>query len=372
MLVLIIIVLISLIILVALHELGHFLLAKKFGVEVEEFGIGYPPRIWGKKIGKTIYSINLLPIGAFVKILGFEDYEGKNKNSFSAKPIWQRVVILLAGVVVFWIIAFFIFTFVVGFTEVPTAVPDNFVEEGVVPYVQIYGVASDSPSSEAGIQMGDEIQSMKFEDVSAEGKDALLDMMEISTVKEVQEFTEKYKGKQISLILQRGQENIEVSLIPRANPPMGEGAMGIGLVRVADLATTWYKSPVVGAKITISQTKAIPSVMIGALVRKLKGEKVTDVQIVSPIGVVQIMGQALQRGVGNFFMFVGMIAVWLALFNLLPIPALDGGRILFLIIEAIRKKPVKHSIEQKITGVFFILIMAAMLILVVRDIIRLF
>jgi len=143
-------------------------------------------------------------------------------------------------------------------------------------------------------------------------------------------------------------------------------------VRVADLATTWYRSPLVGAKITISQTKAIPVVMFSALYRKLKGEKVTDVQIVSPIGVVQIMGQALQRGVGNFFMFIGMIAVWLALFNLLPIPALDGGRILFLIIEAIRKKPVKHKIEQTITGVFFIIIMVLMLLLVVRDIIRLF
>ena len=372
MLFIILIVLISLIVLVALHELGHFLLAKKFGVEVEEFGIGYPPRVWGKKIGKTIYSINLLPIGAFVKILGFEDYEGKNKNSFSAKPIWQRVVILLAGVVVFWIIAFLIFTFVVGFTEVPTAVSDDFVEEGVVPYVQIYGVASDSPAGEAGIQMGDAIKAMKFESIPVEGENSIVETMEISTVKEVQEFTEKYKGEQISLMVLRGAEEVAVSLVPRANPPMGEGAMGIGLVRVADLATTWYKSPVVGAKITINQTKAIPSVMFSALYRKLKGEKVTDVQIVSPIGVVQIMGQALQRGVGDFFMFVGMIAVWLALFNLLPIPALDGGRLLFLVIEAIRKKPVKHSIEQKITGVFFIIIMALMLLLVIRDIIRLF
>lgn len=368
----ILIVLISLIILVALHELGHFLFAKKFGVDVEEFGIGYPPRIWGKKFGKTIYSINLLPLGAFVKILGFEDHEGKNEHSFSAKPIWQRAVILLAGVVAFWIVAFFIFTFVVGFTSVPTAVPDDFTEEGVVPYVQIYGVEADSPAGIAGIKMGDAIKAMKFESVTEEDENLKEEIIEIGKVKEVQEFTERHKGEQISLMLLRGSDEVEVYLVPRVNPPMGEGAMGIGLVRVADLATVWYKSPVVGAKIVISQTKAIPTIMFSALVRKLKGEKVTDVQIVSPIGVVQIMGQALERGTGQFFMFMGMIAIWLALFNLLPIPALDGGRLLFLVIEAVRGKPVNPKIEQKITGVFFFLIIALMILLVIRDIIRLF
>lgn len=359
----ILIVLVSLIVLVALHELGHFLFAKKFDVEVEEFGIGYPPRLWGKKFGKTIYSINLLPLGAFVKILGFEDREGKNKNSFSAKPLWQRAVILLAGVVAFWLVAFFIFTFVVGFTSVPMAVSDDFKEEGATPYVQIYSVDSDSPADMAGIKTGDEIIRIMNHESG---------IMNVSKVKEVQEFSERHKGKQISLILLRGGGEVEVSLVPRQEPPMGEGAMGIGLVRVADLGTVWYLSPVKGAKITISQTKAIPMVMFSALVRKLRGEKVTDVQIVSPIGVVQIMGQALQKGVGQFFMFMGMIAVWLALFNLLPIPALDGGRLLFLVIEAVRGKPVKHKIEQKITGVFFFSIIALMILLVIRDIIRLF
>lgn len=101
-------------------------------------------------------------------------------------------------------------------------------------------------------------------------------------------------------------------------------------------------------------------------------EKVTDVQIVSPIGVVQIMGQALQIGFANFLMFMGMIAIWLALFNLLPIPALDGGRLLFLLIEWIRKKPISHKIEQKITGIFFFLLVGLMLLVTLRDIIRLF
>lgn len=355
----ILIVIISLIILVALHELGHFLFAKKYDVEVEEFGIGFPPRIWGKKIGETTYSINLLPLGAFVKIMGFEDHEGKNKRSFSAKPIWQRAVILVAGVVTFWIIAFLIFTFVVGISAIPTAVPDDFTEQGVVPYVQIYGVASDSPADLAGIKMGDEIKLMKFESTA----------LEINTVKDVTDFIEENKGNEISLVLLRASESVEVSLVPRVNPPIGEGSMGIGLVRVANLSTTWYKAPLVGAKITISQTKAIPATMFSALYRKIKGEKVTDIQIVSPIGVVKIMGQALERGVAQFFMFMGMIAVWLAIFNLLPIPALDGGRLLFLAIEAVRGKPVKAKIEQGITAVFFFLIIALMMVLVIKDII---
>ncbi|NQU82741.1 MAG: site-2 protease family protein [Parcubacteria group bacterium] len=368
MIITILIVLISLIILVFLHELGHFYFAKKFGVEVEELGIGYPPRIWGKKIKGTIYSINLLLFGAFVKIKGFEDQEGKDPASFSAKPLYQRAIILVAGVVIFWIVAILIFSFVVGFSSIPTAVPDDFEKQGVESYVQIYTVADDSPAQEAGIIMGDEIISIsKQAEDNVEGS-----TVEIDKVKQVQEFTSANSGEQISLLLRRGKEEIEISLVPRIDPPSGEGAMGIGLVRVANLETVWYKAPVVGWKITVSQTKAIPTVMIGALVRKIKGEKVTDVQIVSPVGVVQIMGQALQRGVGQFFMFMGMIAVWLALFNLLPIPALDGGRLLFLLIEWIRGKPVSHKIEQAISGVFMFLLIALMIVLTVRDVIRLF
>jgi len=362
MIITILIVLFSLVILVTIHELGHFLFAKKFGVKVEEFGIGFPPRLFGKKIGETIYSINLLPLGAFVKIMG-EDGGSTDPRSFSQKPIWQRAIILAAGVVAFWIVAILIFTSIVAFSNIPTAVTDDFIQEGITPYVQIYAISADSPADVAGIKVGDEILNIKVSDAET---------VDISTVGEVQNLSRLYGGNSITLFLSRGEETLDVSLTPRIDPENGEGAMGIGLVRVANLETVWYKSPIVGAQITWEQTKAIPTIMVGALVRKIRGEKVTDVQIVSPIGVVQIMGQALQIGFANFLMFMGMIAIWLALFNLLPIPALDGGRLLFLLIEWLRKKPISHKIEGKITGVFFFLLVGLMLVLTLRDIIRLF
>ena len=292
-----------------------------------------------------------------------EDGGSTDSRSFSQKPIWQRAIILVAGVVAFWIVAILIFTSIVLFSNIPTAVTDDFVENGVEPYVQVYTVSDDSPADIAGIKVGDEISSIILSDNKT---------TDISTVKQVQDISRLHGGGSITLSLARGEETIDVSLIPRVNPENGEGAMGIGLVRVANLETAWYKSPIVGTQIAWSQTKAIPTIMVGALVRKIRGEKVTDVQLVSPIGVVQIMGQALQIGFANFLMFMGMIAIWLALFNLLPIPALDGGRLLFLLIEAIRKKPISNKIEQKITGVFFFLLVGLMLLLTVRDIFRLF
>ena len=143
----IIIAFISLVGLIVLHELGHFLLAKKFGVKVEEFGIGYPPRLFGKKIGETIYSLNLLPFGAFVKIYGQEE-RIDDSRSFSSKPFYQKALIVLGGVVVFWIVAAILLSIVMG-TGVPSMIDDN--QTGVLrdPKVQIISIAYGSPAEQA-------------------------------------------------------------------------------------------------------------------------------------------------------------------------------------------------------------------------------
>ncbi|MDO8524199.1 MAG: site-2 protease family protein [bacterium] len=159
----IIIVVLSLIVLMSLHELGHFLLARKFGITVSEFGIGYPPRIWGKKVGKTIYSINWLPLGAFVNILGSDDTKEKGEGSFAIKPLWQRALVLFGGVASFWIIAFLIITILAGVSGVPTAVPDSFNGTGKeTPKVQIFSVAKNSPAEMAGIKAGDEVKQLSI------------------------------------------------------------------------------------------------------------------------------------------------------------------------------------------------------------------
>src|SRR3989344_3251242 len=202
-------------ILVILHEMGHFFVAKKFGIKIEEFGVGLPPRLFGKKYGETIYSVNALPIGGFVRMEG-EEKRSDSPRSFSKKPIWQRFCVVAAGVFVFWVIAVFIFTFLGATYGIPTAIDDD--QENVAnPHVRIIGIAKDSPAEKAGLQTGDTI--LKFGD------------QEISKVIQVQDLSGTYAGKEVNLQIQRGKEILPVTITPREMPPAGEGAIGIGLTR---------------------------------------------------------------------------------------------------------------------------------------------
>lgn len=357
----IVIVLFSLVLLTALHELGHFLLARRFGVRVEEFGIGYPPKIWGKKFGETTYSLNLLPFGAFVRILGDEE-TNNSQESFSQKSLWQRALILVGGVVSFWIIAVIIFTIIIGVGGIPTAVNDDFMQAGLNPYIQILQVAPKSPADLSGIKPGDQIISLKFASEN----------LQSGKVEEVKNFIVSHKGQKIQIGIIRKDKEIEVAVTPRVNPPMGEGALGIAMARVVLIKTAWYKAPYKGVEITIQQTKNIPLTLVKAIKGKMQGEKSNDLQFVGPIGLGQIMGQALGQGWGNYLMLIAMISIWMALFNLLPIPALDGGRLLFLGIELVRRKPVNPVIEKRITAVFFFIMIGFMALVSIKDIVKLF
>ena len=361
----IIIVVLSLIILMSLHELGHFLLARKFGITVEEFGIGYPPRIWGKKVKNTIYSINWLPFGAFVKILGEDDAKEKKQGSFASKPLWQRALVLFGGVACFWIIAFLIITILAGVSGVPTAVPDSFNGTGKeTPKVQIFSVAKNSPANLAGIKAGDEIKELRIRNQELR--------VATNKIAEIQSFISEHKGEEILFSLQRGEKFLEVVSTPRIDPPKGEGALGVALARVAHMQVAWYKSPWIGLKITALQTKDIPVQWYLLIKKKINKVPTPEVQMVGPVGLGQIMTQALGQGAGNYLMLVAIISIYLAFFNLLPIPALDGGRLLFIAIEAIRRKPVNPQVEQKITTVFFAALILLAIVFTFQDIRRLF
>jgi regulator of sigma E protease len=353
----ILIVLFSLLSLIIIHELGHFLTAKKLGVKVEEFGIGYPPRIFGKKIGETIYSINLLPFGAFVRIQG-EEEAVKDERSFSERPIWQRAVIVLGGVISFWLISFLIFTLIAGIWGVPQSVDDNYKGEA---WVQIVQVAKNSPAEKAGLKMGDKVIGIEVKG----------ELKPITKIKEMQDIVNEVKGRRTSILIERGGEEKKLSLVPRVNPPEGEGAMGVSLARVTRLKYPWYEAVYQGTKITIQKTIQIPLVLFYALNRAIKGEKVQGVQLVGPIGIGELMTESLSSGVDNFLLFLALISIWLAIVNILPIPALDGGKLAFLIIEAVRKKPVPAQFEQKITTFFFLALILLMAFVTIKDIIRL-
>lgn len=349
-----IIAVISIVTLVSLHELGHFLVAKRFGVKVEEFGIGYPPKIIAKKIGETLYSINLLPFGAFVKMPG-EIGESKDPRSFSAQSVGKRILIALGGVVAFWIIAAVLFS-VVFSLGAPTVVEDEAVSNIIDPKVQVTNVNSDSPADLAGIRAGDIIKQMSFRET------AWLPL----TIEEVQDFTNNHLGKEVLLTIERGQEALTVSLIPRAVPPAGQGPMGVGLVRTAIKKYPWYLAPGQGILTTANLTVGVIEGYAQAIINVVRGVP-SGVQMAGPVRVFQMLSYAQQMGLNHFIGFLGMISIYLAIFNILPIPALDGGKIVFLAIEGIRKKPIPKKIEYNITAGFFILLLGLMVLVTIND-----
>ena len=355
----------SLIILIILHELGHFLLAKKFGVKVEEFGIGFPPRLFGKKIGETIYSLNLLPFGGFVKIYGHEE-RIDDPRSFSQKPFYQKALIILGGIISFWIITAILLTIVMSL-GVPTIIEDEETGNFVDPKVQIVAVVSGSPAEEAGLEVGDIVREVRSSiQVDQDSKS-------INKVKELQEFTGINKGQEIILIVQRGKEMIDISIVPREFPPDNEGAMGVALLRTALESYPWYQAPIKGITATGILTLRILDGWRMTLMSLFQGKGLpAGVEVSGIVGIFELFVQVGGLGISYFLQFIAIIAVSLALLNALPIPSLDGGWLLFLVIEKVRGKPISQKVEHGITVVFFLLLITLMVWVNVRDIIRIF
>lgn len=361
----------SLIALMIIHEFGHFIIAKKFGVRVDEFGIGYPPRIFGKKIGETIYSINWIPLGAFVKIYGEEGLDAKasreagasvlgvdDYRSFTKLKIWQRVLIVIGGVAAFWLVAIIIFSvvFAIG-TDLP--VGDGDVQGLVNPQVKIISVSQSSPASQAGLKITDTIKDVKVEGIDTK----------INKIADFQKITGENKGKKITLIIERSGKTFDVSLTPRINPPAGEGAVGLGLERMATLIkkTSWYMAPVEGVvytwKTTISALAGLYTVFANLFAGKGAPQ---GAEFAGPLGITVFLANAASYGIGFFLYFIGLISVFIAIFNLFPIPALDGGKLIFLLIEKIKGKPVSTKTEQGITMTFFIILICLSLFITIK------
>lgn len=345
-------------ILIFVHELGHFLVAKWNGVKVEEFGFGFPPRIWGIKKGETVYSINWIPLGGFVKIFGEEGEEKENRRSFAHKKIWQRTAILLAGVAmnVFLAIAVLAVGYSIG---LPSAIDDNSDAPGAV--VQIAEVVKGSPAEAAGLKTGDVLLSLSYQ----------TSLQESSRVQDVQEFINQNKGKEIVLEFQRGSKIMQGTLIPRANPPAGEGPAGVALARVIKVSYPWYRA-IYQAAISVFNLIWLVIYSLGYLIWQVLNQGRAAGEVIGPVGIFSLTGQAAQMGLAYVLQLTALLSVNLAIVNALPFPALDGGRVIFLIIEKIKGSPVSQAVERAIHSAGFIFLIALMLLITLRDVMKLF
>lgn len=348
----IIISILSLVLLVALHELGHFLVAKYFGVKVEEFGIGIPPRLISKKFGETVYSLNLIPIGAFVKIYG-EDKKIKDKRSFSEKTTSQRALILLGGVIAFWIVAFILLTIIMGL-GFPAPISDD------VHYpdarVMILSVEDGFPAEEIGILPGDTILQLSSH----------LESTRISKVSDVRDFLRDNRGENILVSLKRGSLIKNLELISLED----DGIMGVFLQRTRIQRYPWYQAPVRGALMTGEITINMVYFLGGMLRNAVLGRPLPPgARMAGPVGIVRdFFAGAIQRGFVDYLQVMVMVSISLAIFNLLPIPALDGGRLLFLLIEKIKGSPIKEAIEQKMIIYSFLVLLGLFALVTFNDI----
>ena len=337
-------------ILVLVHEFGHFIVAKKSGLTVEEFGFGFPPRIFSFKVNETVYSINLLPLGGYVKILGEDGGETNSPKSFSSKSAGIRSLITAAGVMMNFALGalLLIIGFYIGLPQVVNE-ENKAIAKNV--QIQIIAISNNSPAEKANLKLGDSIEG--FGEISI-----------------FQDFINQNKEKEISLKIKRGEDYLDIKAVPRANPPEREGALGIALAKTGLISYPWYQSVWLGIKSSFIITWEIIKGFFGLIKNLITVGKIPQ-EIAGPVGIAILAGQATALGFVYLLQLVALISLNLAVLNLIPFPALDGGRLLFLGIEKIKGSKVNPKIENVIHSVGIVLLLALVVLITYRDILKL-
>lgn len=415
-------------ILVFVHELGHFLVARKNGIRAEEFGFGFPPRlfgfqilrgkkirkvaerekidieisdkkskgtevikevikdeitevdevipvkkyrfIWGKKDADeelenkekleegTIYSINWIPLGGFVRIKGENGNDKKDKDSFAGKSAWVRIKVLGAGIIMNFVLAWAVIS-LSSFIGSPQALEDGQTGKNVK--IQIAQVISETPAEKMGIKAGDEIVKCEMDAAECQNN--------FSSISEVQNLISKYKGQEISLKVKRGNDVLVLKGEPRIDYPQDQGALGISLVRTAIVSYPWYEAIYNGLKTTFNLIWVILVTFVDIIKDLLVGQKVS-VDVSGPVGIAYLTKQVTDLGFSYILQFIALLSINLGIINGLPFPALDGGRILFILIEKIKGSPVSQKVEQFAHTFGFIALIILMALVTFRDLIK--
>lgn len=342
-------------VLVFVHELGHFLVARWSGVTVKEFGFGFPPRIVGRQIGKTLVSINWIPFGGFVLLQGENGETHDDPGDFSRARGWKKVAILSAGVFMNALLAWVIFsaTFAIGVVTDPSQVPhDSFAHVGNVSYQAL--VSPNSAAANAGLQDGAQVVSVNG--VVYHNSDEL-----ITAIKE-----QNYPDL---TVVSKNSSGVTSTVIVHPAPAHGnDPRYGFGIQGTATVRYSWYIAPWYGIRAVASavgQTFA----GFGQLVVGLSRGHVSQ-DLTGPIGIAVLTNQVQQLGIISLLQFMGLLSISLAVLNILPLPALDGGRAFFVIWAAVTRKPVSQRTEMIVHAVGFYALILLVVVISVHDVQR--
>jgi regulator of sigma E protease len=359
--------------LVFVHEAGHFIVAKRNGVKVEEFGFGFPPRIIGvfkdpetgrwKVVGRkrkqapaTIYSLNWVPLGGFVKIKGEQGEDADDPDSFAHKSVGKRIWIISAGVLMNVILAFVLisFGFVIG---LPQVLDEEIPASARVrdEKIQIADVLIGLAAQKQNLQLGDTI-------ISIDGRT-------FNEIEDVQNYLAGKEGQTVNIKLSRGNKVIEKEMTLEVIPEIGQAGLGVALVKTGIVSLPIHLAVWQGALTTLFLIKEI-IFAFGALIKNLVVAREVVVEISGPVGIAVITNQVTRLGFIYILQFAALLSLNLAIINFVPFPALDGGRVLFLIIEKIRGKPINQRVEATIHNIGFVLLMLLVLAVTYRDVFR--
>lgn len=337
--------------LVIVHELGHFLVAKRNGIWVEEFGFGLPPKVFGKKIGDTIYSINALPFGGFVRLHGemTEDGVTKPKKAFVNKSLLSKTAVIVAGVIMNFLLAIFAFALVYSRYGIPR-------EQG---FVEIVNIVPDSPAANTAITVGQRLYS--------------IDGKEVKKREEVTEISAR-GGKHVLMVGEKDadkKDQKKITINTKFDEKDQKWDMGLVLTSQEIYFPPAWKMPFVGAYYGFKDSFAWSKTVLGGLsnIAQDASQGKVSKEVSGPVGIFAIIDQIVRSGdIWALINLIGIISINLAVLNIIPFPALDGGRLLFIIIEAIFGKKVAPKLESVIHGVGMVILLILMLLITFKDV----
>lgn len=339
-------------VLVLVHELGHFIAAKKFGIYVEEFGFGLPPRLFGIKKGETIYSINYLPFGGFVKLYGEEGEEEGKKNkiaknrAFYTRPVWQRIVVIAAGVVMNFLLAIIVISYI--FTQGVMVPTDR---------VHIEKIVENSPAETAGLAAGDIVTEIAGN--------------KITKTEDLISATKKYLDQSVSILVIREGRELQFQITPRKEYPADQGPMGVLISNFEEKKYSLSEAPIRGLSESVVLSWQLLK-GIGQTLWKLVTFQSVSKDVAGPIGIAQMTGDAIKFGRNAVLEMLGLLSLNLAIINILPFPALDGGRLFFVVIEGITGKRIKTNWERYIHQIGMVILLFLIFLVTVNDLVRIF